>query len=421
MLNPSPTFTSRVQLRYQKDDGTVATSQVTLAPLSRRTITPPAESLFSTLIDSDQAVVADRTMTWSAAGRYGSHAESALTTPALDWYFAEGATGVMDLFYLVQNPNDQAVELDARFLRAAGAPIPRHYTIQPHSRLTINADQIPGLEAAEVAAEFHGVNSLPIIVERAMYLSRPGELWSGGLEGAGVTALSTDWFLAEGATGNFFNTYVLLANPGTPTAQVRLTFQRPGGAPPIDRVYDVPGGTRVTVGVAGAAPELAETTMSIVIHALNAVPIVAERAMWWPGASWYEGHATVATNTTGTAWAVADGETGGADNSRTYLLVASGASATGDSLRVRAIRDSGPPLERIYQDALLPNARLTIDLGEAFPALLGERVGVILESMGQTSGGAVTPMPIVVERAMYSDAGGVFWAAGSNLVATRLR
>ena len=44
-----------------------------------------------------------------------------------------------------------------------------------------------------------------------------------------------------------------------------------------------------------------------------------------------------------------------------------------------------------------------------------------MESMGQTSGGAVTPMPIVVERAMYNDAGGVVWAAGSNLVATRLR
>jgi hypothetical protein len=154
---------------------------------------------------------------------------------------------------------------------------------------------------------------------------------------------------------------------------------------------------------------------------MNAVPIVTERAMWWPGSSWYEGHATVATNTTGTAWAVADGETGGAANTRTYLLVASGASATSDSLRVRAIRDSGPPLERVYQDALLPNARLTVDLGEAFPTLVGERIGVILESMGQTSGGAVPPMPIVVERAMYSDANGVFWAAGSNLVATRLR
>ena len=29
-------------------------------------------------------------------------------------------------------------------------------------------------------------------------------------------------------------------------------------------------------------------------------------------------------------------------------------------------------------------------------------------------------MPLVVERAMYSDANGVFWAAGTNVVATRV-
>ena len=66
--------------------------------------------------------------------------------------------------------------------------------------------------------------------------------------------------------------------------------------------------------------------------------------------------------------------------------------------------------------------RLTIDLGVLFPEIVAESVGVILESMGQTSAGPVTPMPIVVERAMYaSDANGLFWSAGSNLVATRLR
>jgi hypothetical protein len=142
--------------------------------------------------------------------------------------------------------------------------------------------------------------------------------------------------------------------------------------------------------------------------------------MWWPGTAWYEGHATLATNTTGTAWAVADGLTGGPDNARTYLLVAS-AGASVDSLRVILCRDAGPPIERIFPDALAPNGRLTIDVGVAFPEIAGERVGFIVESMGQSSGGTVTPMPIVVERAMYNDADGVLWAAGSNLVATRLR
>jgi type 1 glutamine amidotransferase len=417
VLNADPTFTARVQLRYQMEDGSVTTDRVTLAPLTRRTMTPPSNASFSTLLDSDLPVVADRLMTWGA-GHYGSSAESALTNPALDWYFAEGATGVMDLFYLVQNPDDQPAEVDARFLRAAGAPIPRHYTVAPHSRLTINADVIPGLEAAEVAAEFHATNGVPIILERAMYLSRPGEPWSGGIEGAGVTALSTQWFLAEGATG-FMRTYVLLANPGATTANAEVLFLLPGGGS-LGQVHEVPAGRRLTIDVAGVSPALAQTTMSVRIQ--SNVPIVVERAMWWPPSGWYEGHATVATTTTGITWAVADGLNGGPDNGRTYLLVASGYSDRADSLRVRAIRDSGPPLERIYPDALLPNARLTIDLGEAFPTLSGEHVGVIVESMGKSaSGQTVTTMQIVVERAMYSDAGGVVWAAGSNLVATRLR
>ncbi len=425
VLNPHPTFSSRVQLRYQLDNGAVQTDQVTLAPHSRRTMIPPAESLFSTLIESDQPVVADRTMTWSGVGHYGSHAESALTSPALDWFFAEGAThGAFDLFFLVQNPTDQTAEVDARFLRgptAAGSPISRQYTVGAHQRLTINADFIPGLEATDVSGEFHSSNGTPIIVERAMYMSRGSELWSAGIDGTGVTALGTSWFMAEGATGTFFDTFVQVANPSTTVGRIRVTFQLPFGAPPVVRDFDVPALGRLTIPVEQVDPALAGTSVSISLASLNGVPVVAERSMWWPGSDWQEGHATLATNTTGTAWAVADGETGGADNSRTYILVASGASPTSDSVRLLLVRDSGPPLERVFTDALSPNGRLTIDLGVAFPGIVGERVGVIVESMGQTSSGPVTPMPIVVERAIYSDAGGVFWAAGSNLVATRLR
>jgi type 1 glutamine amidotransferase len=425
VLNPSPAFTARVQLRYQMDNGTVRTDRVELAPRSRRTMTPPAESLFSTLLVSDQPIVSDRTMTWGENGRYGSHAESSLAAPALDWFFAEGAThGAFDLFYLVQNPSDQAAEVDARFLRGptnAGAPVSRHYTVGAHQRLTINADYIPGLEATDVSGEFHSVNGTPIIVERAMYMSRGGELWTAGIDGTGVTALGTTWFLAEGATGTFFDTFVQVANPSTNAGQIHVTFQLPSGAPPVERNFTVPALGRLTIPVEQVDPALAATSVSMTITSTNGVPVVAERSMWWPGSDWYEGHATLATNTTGTAWAVADGLSDDANNARTFLLVASGQSATADSLRVTLVRDAGPPLERVYTDALTPNSRLTIDLSAAFPAIIGERVGVIVESMGQTSGGAVAPMPIVVERAMYNDVGGLFWSAGSNVVATRLR
>jgi type 1 glutamine amidotransferase len=428
VLNPNPTFTSRVQLRYQLDDGTVRTDRVTLGPRSRRTMIPPVPpdgAAFSTLIVSDQAVVADRTMTWGPENaRYGSHAESSLAAPASDWYFAEGAThGPFDLFYLIQNPSDQVAEVDARFLRGPvgpGAPVARHYTVGAHQRLTINADYIPGLEAADVAGEFHSVNGTPIIVERAMYRSRGSEVWTAGIDGTGVTALGTSWFLAEGATG-FFDTFVQIANPSPAQARIHVTFQLPAGAAPIERDYDIPALQRLTIPVEQVDPALAAATMSIAIASTNGVPVVAERSMWWPGSDWYEGHATLATNAMGTAWAVADGVSALHDTVRTFLLVASGASATNDSLRVTLVRDAGPPIERIYPDALTPNGRLTIDLIGAFPDILDEHVGVILESMGQTSAGAVTPMPIVVERAMYNDVNGVFWASGSNVVATRLR
>jgi len=39
----------------------------------------------------------------------------------------------------------------------------------------------------------------------------------------------------------------------------------------------------------------------------------------------------------------------------------------------------------------------------------------VVESLGET------PAQIVVERAQYSNAGGVRWAAGTNAVATRLK
>ena len=54
-------------------------------------------------------------------------------------------------------------------------------------------------------------------------------------------------------------------------------------------------------------------------------------------------------------------------------------------------------------------------VGPEFGLTPGTRFSAVVESLG------ATPAQIVVERAMYWNAGGVIWAAGSNLLATRLR
>src|SRR5262249_28605023 len=99
-----------VMYEFQKTDGTVTSSLVTVPPLTRTTVDPMTiigGAEFSTLVESDRNIVVDRTMIWPADNPYGSHLETAVPSPSKTWYLAEGATNdQFDLYYLLQNPND---------------------------------------------------------------------------------------------------------------------------------------------------------------------------------------------------------------------------------------------------------------------------------------------------------------------------
>ena len=61
-----------------------------------------------------------------------------------------------------------------------------------------------------------------------MYSSAAGT-FAAGHDSAGVTSPSLEWFFAEGATGAFFDTFILLANPNASEAVVRATYLLPSG------------------------------------------------------------------------------------------------------------------------------------------------------------------------------------------------
>jgi hypothetical protein len=174
-------------------------------------VAPPSAS-FSMVVESNGVLVTERTVSWDATG-YGAHAERASEAPATSWFLAEGSTGGFALFYLLQNPGDTAVTATVRYLRPAPlAPIERTYPLPPHSRTTLPVNtQAPELAGTDVSAAI--VSDQPILVERAMYRSVDGQVFAAGHTSAGVTAAATSWFLAEGATGDFFDMFVLLANP----------------------------------------------------------------------------------------------------------------------------------------------------------------------------------------------------------------
>jgi len=418
LANPAA-MPARVLFRFLTETGVTVPYVVVVPANARRTIdleTLPglASANISTVIESDAQVVIDRTMRWDQVTRGGAHAEGSVPAPALRWYLAEGAThGFFDLFYLIQNPSlAGAASIRVRFLRPSDPPLEKFYTVPANSRFTLPVDGIPELAATDVSAVIESLNGVPIIVERAMYSSAAGP-FAAGHDSAGVTGPATEWFFAEGATGSFFDLFLLLANPNATDAAVQATYLLPSGATVVKN-YLVPATRRQTVYVALEDPALADTAVSIKLQVTNGVGIIAERSMWWPhGHPWYEAHNSVGATATGTKWAVADGEQGaGAEAAQTYLLVAN-TSPFAATLRVTVLLEDGPPLVREY--TVTGNSRFNVPVGSDFALPAGTRFGAVVESLG------ATPARIVVERAMYWNAAGVIWAAGSNLLATRLQ
>jgi hypothetical protein len=144
--------------------------------------------------------------------------------------------------------------------------------------------------------------------------------------------------------------------------------------------------------------------------------------MWWPhGQAWTEAHNAAGATTTGTKWAVGDGEVGNLpDDTVTFLLVAN-TSASAGTVRVTLLFETGAA---VSQDFSVPaNARFNVPVvstdAPASPAYMrvprGTRFSAIVESLGGT------PAQIVVERAMYWTANGQLWAAGSDILATKLQ
>lgn len=414
-----------VLLRFLTPQGLAASHAVTLRPNQRQTINPErltglANAAFATVVEADGPVVADRLMTWGGVG-YGSHAETAIAAPSRSWYLAEGSTaGSFALFYLLQNPSltDRAT-VRVRYLLPTGAPIEKTYTVEPNSRFNIwvNEEVFDGrgraLAATDVSAAIDVTSGPPIVVERAMYLTRGSELFSAGHESAGVTAPATTWFLAEGATGPYFDEFVLIANPGTQDARVEARYLLPDGTV-YTSTHVVPAASRYNIWVdeeviPGVGKALANTAVSVTLTSLNGVPIVVERAMWWPGTpdQWTEAHNSPGATAAGPRWALAEGEVGGPLETDTYILVAN-VSARPGTIRVTLLFEDGTTTARDFQVAA--QSRFNVSVRDEFPAAEARRFGAVVESVG-------APVDLVVERAMYSNAPGVIWAAGTNALA----
>jgi len=120
--------------------------------------------------------------TWDPDAEYGSHAETAVSAPATDWFLAEGATGFFDECILSANPNTRAATAAVTHVLTGGGTLVRTIAVPANSRLTIDVNGEAGngisLANASVSAAVH--SDEPIIVERAMYSSSRRVWWATG-------------------------------------------------------------------------------------------------------------------------------------------------------------------------------------------------------------------------------------------------
>ena len=409
--------TTRVRISFFRQNAAAVTHDVTLAGRTRlsldtKTIPGLANAAFGIEVEANERVAVDRTMSWNFGGQ-GSTMERAVEA-STSWYFAEGATtGGFSLFYLLTNPQPVAASATIHFLPQVGAPVDLAVVVPAFARITIPVNTaVPSLASADLGAIVTA--DRPIVAERSMYLTRDGQTWIAGTAGTGLTQPATRLYFAEGASGDFFDAWLLLSNPGSVDATVTLRYVADNGTD-ATTTHTVPAGRRLTVRVPDDVPALYASSFATTVTSTNGVPVVAERAMWWQTreGAWSEGHVGIALETPGVEWATADGLAAADGSSDSFVLIANTSAQAGTVKLTALFQDGTAPVERTR--AIAATNRITVRVRDVFPEAVGKRFSIVVESVGSA------PVPLVVDHSIYWNLGNVMWDAGSSAPATRIR
>jgi hypothetical protein len=128
-------------------------------------------------------------------------------------------------------------------------------------------------------------SSSDFIAERPMYFDYHGA-WDGGHDVLGTNDSANTWFFADGYTGDNFNEWLCLQNPGADAANVTITYYPKSGTPST-KPWIVPPNSRLTVNV----NDDAGSNLEISAKVSSDKPIIAERPMYFAyQGAWTGGH-----------------------------------------------------------------------------------------------------------------------------------
>ena len=222
---------------------------------------------------SDIPIIPERAMYRN--NRREGHDSIGTTTPANDYYLAEGTTDWgFTTYVLVQNPNEEPTDITITYMTPEGPQEQPAFRMDPNSRKTICVnDELPG---TDLSTHVHG--SVPIIAERAMY-------WNNGTgeachDSIGMDAPHTTFYLPDGETYPGCETWTLVQNPNAEDVTVEITYMNSMIQGNETKTETIPANSRKTFNMQEHWGIMSRAAI-MVTSKTTGKKIMVERAMYW--------------------------------------------------------------------------------------------------------------------------------------------
>lgn len=223
-------------------------------------------------------------------------------------YFAEGHVGDGFQEYLCfVNPVGETSWVKVLLLLPGGSWREYDMAIPAEQRATFYVNGF-FREVSDVAAEI--LVDGPIIAERSIYF-RYGGGWDGGHVSHGISKTSKEWYFAEGYTGEGFEEWLSVLNPGEGEAHLTFHFHtQEEGYKPLSG-FSVPGFSRGTFKVNDL---LGGRKYQVSVKVESDLPVVVERPIYFSylgtgNWGWHGGHCVLGATELHNRYYFAEGST----------------------------------------------------------------------------------------------------------------
>ena len=209
--------------------------------------------------------------------RREGHDSIGTTTPASDYYLAEGTSAWgFTTYVLVQNPNSAPDTVTITYMTPSGSktPVPS-YTMPPNSRMTVRVNDV--LPNTDFSTQVHG--SLPVIAERSMYWGAGTPLGEACHDSIGMASAHTTFYLPDGQTLQGRETWTLVQNPNAVPVSVEVSYLPAGGGTTLTVPATIKPDSRMTFNMADKVPNGRASIM--VTSKTPGKKIMVERSMYW--------------------------------------------------------------------------------------------------------------------------------------------